>query len=150
MSRILGLDYGERRIGVALSDPTDCFASPLCVLDARSPSLLKDIRRLCREHGVGQILLGLPLRMDGTEGPAAVTVRTFAKKITGSLDTPVAFWDERLSTVSAERSLIEGGARRALRRSVVDKVAAQIFLQHYLDSRTTPQVPLLFDEEDPS
>lgn len=136
MPRVLGLDYGERRIGVAKSDPTGCFASPLCVLDARSPSLFRDIERLCREHDAVRIVLGLPLRMDGSEGPAAAAVRAFAGRLRAAQPAPVEFWDERLSTISAERALLEDGARRGARRRLVDKVAAQIVLQHYLDSRT--------------
>lgn len=144
MPRILGLDVGERRIGVALGDPTGCFASPLCVLDARAPGLMKDIRNLCREHEVDRIILGFPLRMDGAEGPAVVKVRGFADRLTRAIPLPVEFWDERLSTVSAERCLIEGGTRRAKRKTIVDKVAAQIVLQHYLDSRAST---LPFDGE---
>lgn len=138
MSRILGLDVGEKRIGVALSDPTGTFASPLVVLDATGAGLLKEIGALCRTHGAGLVVIGLPLRLDGAEGPAVVKVRAFAEKLRATLSLPIEFWDERLSTVTAERCLIEGGTRRADRKAVVDKLAAQIVLQHYLDSRPQP------------
>jgi putative Holliday junction resolvase len=147
MSRILGLDVGEKRIGVALSDPTGTFASPLVVLVAVSPGLMKEIAALCRTHAADRVVIGLPLRLDGTEGPAAAKVRVFAKKLSGMLALPIDFWDERMSTVTAERCLIEGGTRRAKRKTLVDKVAAQIVLQHYLDSR--PQASPAWEESDP-
>lgn len=138
MSRILSLDVGEKRVGVALSDPTGTFASPLVVLDAVASGLMKEIAALCRAHDVDRVVIGLPLRLDGSEGPAAAKARAFAGKLGGSLSLPIEFWDERLSTVTAERCLIEGGTRRADRKALVDKVAAQIVLQHYLDSRPQP------------
>jgi len=149
MSRILGLDPGTKRVGVALSDPTHMLATPHTVLAAEPRSKLAEaLRALCREKEVDRIVVGLPLRMDGDEGPAAEKARAFAAWVGGALDLPVEFWDERLSTVSAQNALIEGGARREKRREVIDMIAAQIVLQHYLDSRNPPE-PYRPDDEDP-
>lgn len=149
MPRILGLDPGTKRVGVALSDPTFMLASPHVVLEAEPRSrLAAALKTLCREKEVDRIVVGLPLRMDGDEGPAAEKARAFAAWVGEVLGLPVEFWDERLSTVTAQNALIEGGARREKRREVVDMVAAQIMLQHYLDSRSPPALPP-FEDEDP-
>ncbi len=149
MPRILGLDPGTKRVGVALSDPTFLIASPHAVLDAEPRSRLAEaLRVLCREKQVERIVVGLPLRMDGDEGPAAEKVRAFAAWVGDTLGLPVEFWDERLSTVTAQNALLEGGARREKRKEVVDMIAAQIVLQHYLDSRLPPE-PYLPEDEDP-
>jgi len=141
--RILGLDPGAKRIGVALADPTGTLATPHAVLDASPRSrLAESLRSICEEQNVGRVVVGLPLRMDGGEGAAAETARAFAAWVEETLGLPVDLWDERLSTVTAEQALIEGGARRARRREVADKIAAQIFLQHYLDSRAPWPPPL--------
>lgn len=150
MPRILGLDPGSKRIGVALSDPTGTLATPHTVLPAEPRSRLAEaLRAICREKEVDRIVVGLPLRMDGGEGPAAQTARAFADWAGAALGFPVEFWDERLSTVSAQNALIEGGARREKRREVIDMIAAQIVLQHYLDSRNPPE-PHWPDDEDPA
>ena len=150
MPRILGLDPGTRRVGVALSDPTLMLATPHAVFDAEPRArLAESLRRLCREMQVDRIVVGLPLRMDGGEGPAAQTARAFAEWVQETVELPVDLWDERLSTVTAQQVLIEGGTRREKRREVVDKLAAQIMLQHYLDSRfPSPPLPLPDDDED--
>mgnify|MGYP000864414277 CR=1 FL=1 len=149
MPRILGLDPGTKRVGVALSDPTFMLATPHTVLAAEPRSKLAEaLRTLCREKEVDRIVVGLPLRMDGDEGPAAEKSRAFAAWVGAELGLPVEFWDERLSTVTAQNALIEGGARREKRREVVDMIAAQIVLQHYLDSRLPPE-PYMPDDEDP-
>ncbi|MBM4155023.1 MAG: Holliday junction resolvase RuvX [Lentisphaerae bacterium] len=149
MPRILGLDPGTKRVGVALSDPTLLIASPHTVLEAEPRSrLAAALKALCREKEVDRIVVGLPLRMDGDEGPAAEKARAFAAWAGEALGLPVEFWDERLSTVTAQNALIEGGARREKRREVVDMIAAQIVLQHYLDSRRPPE-PFAFGDEDP-
>jgi putative Holliday junction resolvase len=149
MPRILGLDPGSRRVGVALSDPTHVLATPHSVLDAEPRSRLAEaLKTICREKEVDRVVVGLPLRMDGDEGPAAEKARAFAEWVGGALGLPVEFWDERLSTVTAQNALIEGGARREKRREVVDMIAAQIVLQHYLDSRMPPE-PFAFDDEGP-
>jgi putative Holliday junction resolvase len=135
MSRILGIDYGTRRVGLALSDPFATFASPLAVVDVRGPrQVIREIRRHCREQDVVRLVIGLPLSMDGTEGPAAKAAREFGEDVGRTLGLPVTWWDERLSTVTARQALIEGGARRERRKGLVDKIAAQVMLQHYLDA----------------
>lgn len=144
----MGLDPGSKRIGVALADPSGMLATPHAVLEADPRKrLAESLKKICAEKDVDRIVVGLPLRMDGGEGPAAETARAFAAWVGETLGLPVEFWDERLSTVTAEQALIEGGVRRDKRRQVVDMIAAQIFLQHYLDSRM-PAVPPQFEEWD--
>ena len=144
MSRVLGIDYGDRRIGIALSDPMRIIASPLCVIDNTGlRHALAVILALCEKHDVSQIVMGLPLNMNGTSGEAAQKVNRFMEELRRRTKIPVLTWDERLSTVSAQHALIEAGTRRENRKGLVDKVAAQIILQHWLDAQ--PSDP--FDEE---
>ncbi len=135
MGRILCLDMGEKRIGVAVSDAMHMIASPHSVYTrvGYGPDV-KHMQRLMQELDGELIVVGLPRNMDGTLGPSAQKAQAFAEKL-GEAGILVAFWDERLSTVSAQRSLIEGGMRREQRRGTVDKVAAAVILQSYLDAR---------------
>ncbi len=136
MSRIMGIDYGEKRIGIALSDPTGTVSTPCKVIDANNArKAVAEIVELGVDRGVTLFVLGLPLRLDGGAGPAAEKAQAFGEKLRAATDMPVVLWDERMSTVTAEHALIEGGARRAKRKQVIDKLAAQIILQHYLDSQ---------------
>lgn len=134
MPRILGLDYGERRLGFAVSDETQIIATPLrvepvsCVDDA-----LRAVAGVCSETRAVLLVVGLPLNMDGSRGPKAQEVLSFIEKLAPRLGIPVRTWDERLTTKSAENVLIEAGSSRRRRREVVDKLAAQILLQSYLD-----------------
>ncbi len=138
MTRILGLDPGERRVGVAISDESAVMAFPLVVLAAHPrTALAAELRRLCVEKKVGRIVVGLPVRTDGAEGHAAAAARVFAGWVHEVTGLPVALWDERFTTLSAEHALIEAGVRRRERRGAVDKLAAQILLQHYLDSQSS-------------
>jgi putative holliday junction resolvase len=142
MSRALGIDYGARRIGFALSDVMRMIASPLCVHTRTRPG--DDVERtleLCAEHRVGQLVIGLPLKMDGTPGEAVDLVEDFIRRLRLKTELPLTRWDERLSTVSAEQIMTAGGARKGTRRQLVDKIAAQIILQHYLDSTDLPAQP---------
>ena len=134
MSRVLGLDVGDRRIGVALSDEGQLIASPLTVIQSVGwgPDS-REILRLMREHGADLIVCGLPRNMDGSEGFQAEKVRRFMQVLIDQ-GVPVAWMDERLTTVSAQRALIEGGVRRDGRKGSVDKVAAALILQTYLDA----------------
>lgn len=136
MSRILGLDYGEKRLGFALSDPTEMLATPLRVVTCRSEqeALIETIR-VCKKTGAERLVVGMPINMNGTRGPAAQNVDQFIAKLSKILAIPIETWDERLSTKSAIDVLIEGGASRKRRKEVVDKLAAQIFLQNYLDAK---------------
>ncbi len=139
MGRTLGLDVGERRIGVALSDPTGTIASPLTVMPAAPRTCLGgELERICREREVERIVVGLPVCLDGTEGSAARQAREFARWVADVTGRPVELWDERLTTAEAERAMIAGGMRRDRRREAIDKVAAQILLQCYLDRHAAP------------
>lgn len=135
--RVLGIDLGSRRIGLAVSDTTGTVASPLSVL-ARSRSRRHDhaeIARIVREEEVEAIVVGLPLNMDGSRGPAARSASAEADDIATVTGVPVHLQDERLTTVTAERVLREANMRAEDRRGVVDKVAAAVLLQTWLDSR---------------
>jgi putative Holliday junction resolvase len=138
MSRILGVDLGSVRIGLALSDPTGTLASPFAVL-TRTGDPAADRRAIvaaAREGEAARIVVGLPRALDGTEGPAAQAARAeiAALAAVAGDDLPVEAYDERLTTVIAQRSLVDAGVRRAGRKQVVDKVAAAVMLQGYLDA----------------
>ena len=135
MTRILGLDYGTRRIGVAVSDPLGLTAGPLEVLDATAGDLDDRLRNLAVDLGVELIVVGLPVGLDGREGPAALDARRFADRVAAATGLPVEVYDERFSTVTAERVLLEAGLRRERRKQARDRVAAAVFLQAYLDGR---------------
>ena len=134
MGRVLGIDHGDVRIGVALSDPTAFLASSLCVLDSTNAGI-DQIAALIAEHQVEKIVIGLPRNMDGSYGSATEKVRSFVEKLKRKTNVPVFEWDERLSTVSAHNALREAGLNGKRRKGVVDKVAAQIILQNYLDAQ---------------
>lgn len=133
-SRILGLDVGDKRIGIAVSDEMHLIASPHSVYNrvGYGPDC-RHIANLCREVGADLVVCGLPRNMDGSIGFQAEKVQGFAAQLTQAGLT-VIFQDERLSTVSAHQALIEGGMRRDDRKGTVDKVAAAVILQQYLDS----------------
>ncbi len=137
MTRCLGLDPGERRVGVALSDPTGTIASPHSVIDRRAVDAAAVVRSLCIEHDVECIVVGLPTSLSGTEGPAAVAARAFGALVAEATGLPTEYQDERFTTVTAEAALLEGGLSRAKRRDVRDKVAAAVILQTYLDRKDT-------------
>jgi putative Holliday junction resolvase len=134
--RILAIDPGSHRLGLALSDPSATVALPLRVLVRRSePEDLKELASIVRENEVELVLVGLPRMMDGSIDVAARGAQVFGAKVYTATGVPVEYWDERLTTVAAERFLIEQGKRRAQRRQDVDKVAATLLLQGYLDYR---------------
>ncbi len=134
--RILGLDLGDKRIGVALSDPLGWTAQGLAVIAGAggTRSDLRRIKELAAKHEVEKVVVGLPLNMDGSAGPRAEKARLFAERLAGALGMPVVLWDERLTTAQAERLLIEADMKRAGRRKVIDKMAAVLILQNYLDA----------------
>jgi putative Holliday junction resolvase len=134
MGRILGIDHGDVRIGIALSDPTEFLASPLCVVESTNAGIDR-IVALIAEHEAEKIVVGLPRNMDGSYGAATEKVRKFIEKLKAKTDVPVFEWDERMSTVSAHHALREAGLDGKRRKGVVDKVAAQIILQNYLDAQ---------------
>jgi len=133
--RLMGLDLGSKTIGLALSDARFSVASPLLTLARRKFTAdALELRRLIDEHGVGGLVLGLPINMDGTEGPRCQSTRQFATNLLEKFDIPIAFHDERLSTAAVERVLIgEADMTRKRRGEVVDKLAAAWILQGALD-----------------
>ena len=133
MSRVLGLDVGDKRIGVALSDEGRLIASPLTVIQSVGwgPDS-REILRLMEEHGANLIVCGLPRNMDGSEGFQAEKVRLFCAQLE-KMGFRIIYQDERLSTVSAEEALIESGISRSGRKQVVDKIAAAVILQQWLE-----------------
>ncbi|APX86242.1 Holliday junction resolvase RuvX [Methylorubrum extorquens] len=132
--RLIGLDLGTKTIGIALSDVGRQIASPLETI--RRVKFTPDVARivsLCATHAVGGLVIGLPLNMDGSEGPRAQSSRSFARNLKPILPLPVLFFDERLSTAAVTRTLIEADASRARRGELVDKLAAAYILQSCLD-----------------
>ncbi|MGQ9661478.1 MAG: Holliday junction resolvase RuvX [Kiritimatiellia bacterium] len=135
-SVILGIDYGERRIGFAISDPEAVLAFPLKIVEVRSPGqAARETATICRERKVERIVVGLPFNMNGTRGEMASRVEEFAKLLASMVRVPIDLWDERLSTRLVERNLIALGVNRQGRKRVTDKFAAQVMLQSYLDAR---------------
>ena len=130
--RIMGLDFGERTIGVAISDALLWTAQGIKTI-RRSPRELDELDELIKAYEVSQIVLGLPKNMNGTLGPRSELTTEFAGLLKERFSLPVHMWDERLSTVAAERSLLEGDVSRAKRKKVIDKMAAVFILQGYLD-----------------
>lgn len=141
--RLMGLDLGTKTIGVALSDVSRTVASPLESLT--HTKFTDDARRLMAlidEHGVGGIIIGLPVSMDGSEGPKCQSARTFARNFNEQLKIPIAFWDERLSTAVIQRMLVNDVDMTRKRRSeIVDKLAAAYILQGALDTTTKRPAP---------
>lgn len=135
--RVLGLDLGSKRIGVAVSDRSGTIATPLTVL-TRGRSRREDHERiaaLVREEEAECVVVGLPHSLSGRDGPAARAARAEITALASVVGVPVETYDERFTTVTANRALAEGGVRGAARRSVVDKVAAAVILQSWLDAR---------------
>jgi putative Holliday junction resolvase len=135
--RLFGLDLGEKTIGLALSDVLLTVATPLETLPRRKFTLdAEALIALITKHGVGGLVVGLPLNMNGTEGPSAQSARAFVRNFLAKHDLPILFWDERLSTAAVTRTLIEADVSRAKRKDVVDKMAAAFVLQGVLDFLT--------------
>ncbi len=132
--RVLGLDVGGKRIGIAISDEMGMIASPVgMVLRAGSPA--REIREYAERYGAIRLIVGLPVGMSGREGPQAQEIRAFMDAVAADVGLPYDFWDERLTTSIAERSLIASGSKRDKRKQQVDAVAAAVILQGYLDSQ---------------
>jgi putative holliday junction resolvase len=133
--RILALDPGSKRIGVALSDEMRWIAQPLETFERRTLDAdVAHIGKLIRDHEVGQVIMGMPLRLDGRMGPAAEQVEKFKAYLEETLSISVIAWDERLTSKSAEAMLIEADVSRKKRKGAIDRVAAAILLQSYLES----------------
>jgi len=134
--RVLGVDWGRRRFGVALSDPGRLIAQPLTTLTRRAGKRapVAALVDLVRAHGVAAIVVGLPLTPDGDEGEAAVEARAFGEALAARAGLPVTFWDERLSTAVARRAARAAGVRDRDSRGRIDQMAAVAILQHFLDA----------------
>jgi len=131
---LVGLDLGDKTIGVAISDPMRGIASPLRTIRRRKFTLdAAELLDLVRARQVTGLILGLPLNMDGSEGPRVQSTRAFARNLSALTAQPIGFWDERLSTVAAERALLDADLSRARRAQVIDHVAAGVILQGFLD-----------------
>lgn len=132
--RILGVDYGSKRIGLAISDETGVVAQPVGYVTGG----VNDVLRVARERGAGKIVVGVPRRLDGTASAQTERVQRFIGALKQATTLPVEGWDERLTSVQAERALLEGEVRRKERKEKIDTVAAQIMLQSYLDATNPP------------
>ncbi len=131
---MLGLDVGTKTIGLALSDVTRSVATPYdTIRRGKFTADAKTIREVVEKNQVGALVIGLPLNLDGSEGPRAQSTRAFARNLAPHVEVPMVFWDERLSTAAVERHLIEGDASRKRRAEVVDRMAAAYILQGALE-----------------
>ncbi|MEI6715015.1 MAG: Holliday junction resolvase RuvX [Verrucomicrobiota bacterium] len=136
MNRALGIDHGDARIGLAISDELRMLAHPLETVPA-GKNALDHIAKVIKDRSVDTVILGLPKNMDGTKGPAAQKVEAFAEQLRGkATTTKVILWDERMTTVAAQRSLHEAGRNAKNSRAIIDQVAAQHILQGWLDSQS--------------
>ena len=133
-ARLLGLDVGTKTIGLALSDVTRSVATPFdTIRRSKFTADAKTIREVVEKNQVGALVIGLPLNLDGSEGPRAQSTRAFARNLGPHVEVPMVFWDERLSTAAVERHLIEADASRKRRAEVVDRMAAAYILQGALE-----------------
>jgi putative holliday junction resolvase len=133
--RVLAIDHGSKRMGIAISDELKLIAQPLEFIPAEPfADFLERLKQLIREKQVELILVGMPRNMDGSYGPAALKVQAFVAALRGALTVPIETKDERLTSAQANRVLIQGGARRDKRKQKVDQMAAAILLQSYLDT----------------
>lgn len=132
--RILGLDVGQRTIGVAVCDPLGFTAQGLTTIRRTNKEKdIEEIRKFCNEYNVEVIVIGLPKNMNGTIGPSGEIIMAFGKLIEEELSIEIKFWDERLTTVAATKAMLEADLSRNKRKKIVDKVAATYILQGYLD-----------------
>lgn len=134
-TRVLGIDVGSVRVGLAISDETCTLASPLATVPNDPRTMWTRIAREMEDRLVDKVVIGLPRKLDGSEGDAADGARRFAGELERRTGAAIEFWDERFTTTIAERSLIESGVRRRRRREVIDAVAAAVLLQSWLDAR---------------
>lgn len=136
--RILGLDVGDKTIGIAISDEMGWTAQGLKTLTRNSKKdEIAEIKEILEEYDVGEILVGLPKNMNGSVGPQGEKVIAFTEKLKHALSLPVVLWDERLTTVRAEKTLLEADLSRKKRKGLRDKLAAQFILQGYLDRKAS-------------
>ena len=147
MPRILAIDHGTVRIGLALSDELELVANPLRTLEA-SPKVIDEIVRIIRDRRVASVVIGMPLHMSGQRGEAAQRVEAFGDKLGKALDhaVPISYVDERLSSVTAEKALKRGGQKVDAKDGTVDMLAAVVILQDHLNSQRGPEGFLLPDD----
>ncbi|KGP74940.1 Holliday junction resolvase [Desulfosporosinus sp. Tol-M] len=138
--RIMGLDFGSKTIGVAMSDAFFWTAQGVKTIK-RSKKEIDELRELIREYEVIEIVVGYPKNMNGTRGPRCTLTEEFAENLRMEFELPVELWDERLSTVAAQRTLLEADISRAKQKLVIDKMAAVFILQGYLDRRKKKNIP---------
>ena len=136
MNRALAIDLGEARVGIAVSDDLGMLAHPMETIQVKAGRVVQRILEITREKGTQTIVVGMPRNMDGTFGPAAQKAREFIESLKLETLCRVVPWDERLTTVSAQRSLHEAGKNARAQKAIIDQVAAQILLQSWLDSQT--------------
>ena len=133
--RIIGLDIGEKTIGIAICDPLGYTAQGITTIRRKGKkSDIEELKKLCSEYQVEEIIAGLPKNMNGTLGPQSEKIIKFCDFIKENIDLPLQYWDERLTTVAANRAMLEADMSRSKRKKIVDKVAATYILQGYLDS----------------
>ena len=151
MRRVLGVDFGQARIGVAISDELGMLAHPVeTIPGARIDVAAKRVAEIARERDVERVVIGMPRHMNGEMGAAAAEATAFADKLRPLLRCPITMWDERLSTTAANRALRDAGQKTRKTRGIVDQVAAQMILQGYLDSRpSAPSAEAGDDEAEP-
>ena len=135
MNRALGIDLGDARVGVAVTDDIGMLAHPLETIQVKSGRVVQRVAALAKDRQAATVVVGMPRNMDGTFGPAAEKAREFIEALKLACPCQVVPWDERLSTVAAQRSLQEAGRKARDHRAVIDQVAAQIILQSWLDSQ---------------
>jgi putative Holliday junction resolvase len=132
--RIMGLDVGGKRTGVAVSDELGITANPICYV-ARGDNDRDSFRTIVTRYGITKLVAGLPSSLSGREGPQAAEVRLYADALATDLDLPLLYWDERFTSAIAERALVDSGARKSRRKEQIDAVAASIMLQNFLDAQ---------------
>lgn len=132
--RLMGIDFGEVRIGIALSDPLQIISQPYLVIPNNDDTISK-IQKIIKTEEVGKIILGLPLNLDGEDTKKTLEVREFFEMLTNNVDIPVTFWDERYTSVEANEQLKKMGYSIAESRKVIDKVAASIILKNYMENQ---------------
>jgi putative Holliday junction resolvase len=138
MMKILGIDLGEARVGLAISDELGALAHPLETIHLKStPNAIGRITEIAAREKITTVVVGMPRNMNGTYGPAAEKAKAFGKKLESAAGVEVKFWDERMTSIAAQRALHESGRNVKRSRAVIDQVAAQIILQAFLDSQMT-------------
>ena len=134
--RVMAIDYGDARTGVAVSDPTGLLAGFTTVIQGHRPEMVAtEVARLAKEHQADELVMGFPRNMDGTEGPRAELYRAFAKQVEEAAGMPVRLWDERRTTIEAHAILHESGKRMKQHKKNVDAVAASLILEGYLTKK---------------